>query len=158
MIDKDNTVTYPTQVILLVTNMENYGIKLLNMNVKKERLTVSLPENMSQSLVPAVIKEAAVSQDVSEGEKKCLQIIEKCDNVKVVETHKCRGEQCSNYGINLNQCITDTFPIKDMSLDDMLPCHYIYQSLTSDKMDNCQEIFFAILVFSDQCIFDIRQI
>ena len=77
--DKDNTESYSTQVLLLAMNIENYGIKTLNMNVRKERLTVALPENMTQSLVPAVIREAAVPQDVPEGKKNCLQMIEKCD-------------------------------------------------------------------------------
>ena len=104
-------MTQNTQFLLLAMNIENYGIKILNMNIRKERLTVALPENITQSLVPAVIKQAAIKQDLPEGEKKYLQMIEKCDNVKVVENQKGRGEQCSNYGINFNQCITDTFPI-----------------------------------------------
>ena len=53
----------------------------------------------------------------------------------------CRGECCSRYGMNFIECITYTFNVNSMAIDDIMhECHFV-EGKNSETMTNKEKRF-----------------
>ena len=74
----------------------------------------------------------------------------------MLKIEECTGDVCTQYGIKFAKCISNTFIIPDMIIDNLIPdCHFIDTDTTSDKKAN-QQIRFLLLVVFHQCIFNMQ--
>ena len=120
----------PTQVLLLALNFENNGVCGMIHHEKCEPLQVIMPWIDTPSVT--VLRNDNTTSNI---------------NSTSSETHTigypiCKGIGCSIYCINFVQCITKTFAINHIVLDDILvDCPFVNDDKTSDTMINKDKRF-----------------
>ena len=120
----------PTQVLLLVLNFENNGVCGMIHNGKSESLKVIMP----------LIDTPSVKQLPNDNTRS--KINSTSSETDTIGPPICKGIGCSIYGINFVQCITKTFAINTIVLDDILvDCPFVNDDKTSETMINKEKRF-----------------